>query len=40
MDFPEMFVKIMIMASLGLISTSVVVMIVLLIVDFLKQRVW
>jgi|GEM_PF-5740158 hypothetical protein len=40
MHFPELFVEIMIMISLGLISASVIVLIVLLIVDFVKQRVW
>ncbi len=40
MHFPELFVKIMIVVSLGLISVSVVVLVVLLIVDLIKQRVW
>lgn len=40
MHFPELLIEIMIMVSLGLISASVIALIVLLIVDFVKQRVW
>lgn len=40
MHFSEFFIKTMIMVSLTVISVSVIVLIVLLIIDFLKKRVW
>jgi len=40
MYFSELFIRTMITVSLGIISISVIVLIVLLIIDFLKKRVW
>ncbi|HLT71010.1 MAG TPA: hypothetical protein VKZ75_00090 [Cyclobacteriaceae bacterium] len=40
MYFSELFIRTMITVSLGIIAISVIVLIVLLIVDFLKKRVW